>query len=111
PANFIVDVTMTGILGDIYVLSTDPGVSLKVEVDGVNIFSWDVATLVSLGLWGYSNSQLRMSCTKYDTVISLYAMVFNSSHQIYVHSTLRAWLVRAALGDNAGGYCWYKEKI
>ena len=111
PANYIIDVSMVGLLGDIYVLCTDPGISLKVAIDGTTIFSWDVATLITLGLWGYSNNQMRMGCTSYNTVAKLYAMVFNANHQIYVHNTLQAWLVRSALGDNAAGYLWYKEKI
>lgn len=111
PANYIVNQSIVGVIGDIYVLTNDPGVTLKIEIDGVGIYSWDITALVSLGQWGYSNLQFKMSCTKYDAVLSQYAMIFSGNHQMYVHKSLKAWLVRTGAGDAAAGYCWYKEKI
>jgi len=111
PANYIVNATVNGVLGDIYVVSNNPGVELTIEIDGTEVYSWAVDTLVTLGLWGYSNPQFKMSCTKYDVVLDQYAMIFSGYHQMYVHRTLRVWMVRTGAGDAAAGYCWYKERI
>jgi len=111
PGNYIVNKTGIGVLGDVYVLVDSALVKLKIVIDGVNVYSWDANTLKSLGLWGYSNNQFKMSVTMFDAVIGLYAFMFSGNNGMYFHKSLQVYLARSAPLDLGTGYCWYKEKI